>query len=393
MFAEGATLAHVVRPLALARGLDARLFDVTFCRPAAFGWLTKGSELSLRDLPVQPSSVFVRRLSTGRPLYSYNTLTRYVEDDLALIDSVRPDVVVGDFRLSLSVSARLRSLSYVAICDAYWSPERKLAPVLPVLSFTPYVPLSIAEWLFRKFSGLVFKIHSTPMERLRAKFGLPGFEFDIRRCYSDADVRLFANFSSLFPEIQASPKALFIGPITWFPEVDFSAGFIDNEDSLIYVTMGSSGDARLLDQLIPVLEEFGLPVYVSTAGKPYKSRSRTVKVFDFLPGNLVCEKARLVVCNGGSPTTSQALANGVPVLGIAQNMDQFLNMQAIESFGAGVLLRADRVNFGSLRRAIALLLRNHSFKERAEELAASTVPGEAAAILARRMQLLCEKPK
>ncbi len=32
------------------------------------------------------------------------------------------------------------------------------------------------------------------------------------------------------------------------------------------------------------------------------------------------------------------------MLGVAVNMDQFLNMQAIEAFGAGLLVRGDRVS-------------------------------------------------
>ncbi len=38
----------------------------------------------------------------GKPLYSTKTLTDYVEDDLALLDRVKPDLVVGDFRLVVS---------------------------------------------------------------------------------------------------------------------------------------------------------------------------------------------------------------------------------------------------------------------------------------------------
>lgn len=390
-FAEGATLAHVVRPLALARGLDAERFEVVFCRPSAFHWLTVDSDFSVRDLAVQSSSVFAKRLNAGHPLYTYKTLKRYVQDDLALIDSVQPDAIVGDFRLSLSVSARLRSLPYLAICDAYWSPERALEPVLPVLAFTPYVPLAMAEWMFQQLSGLALRGHAVPMERLRAKYDLPGFGFDLRCCYSDADIRLFANFPPLFPEVRPSATADFIGPITWFPDIAGAPGFTCDDEPLIYLTMGSSGDARLLASIVPVLEETGLPVFVSTAGRSFVAPSRRTRVFDYLPGNTLCRKARLVVCNGGSPTTSQALAAGVPVLGIAQNMDQFLNMRAIEAYGAGKLLRADRVNRMDLQRVVALLLQDRSFQDRARELAASSAPDTAATILASKILSLREK--
>ena len=91
-------------------------------------------------------------------------------------------------------------------------------------------------------------------------------------------------------------------------------------------------------------------------------------IFDFAPGDLVCRRAKLVVCNGGSPTTNQALTNGVPVLGIAQNMDQFLNMQAIEQFGAGLLVRADRATQKVLQEATRKLTTDVRFKKRAQTL-------------------------
>ena len=116
-FAEGATLAHVVRPLMLARGLDPTNFDVILCRPKSFSKFTSGLSFPVLDLECQESDVFTRKLDRGSPLYDFSTLCRYVEADLVLIDSEKPDVIVGDFRLSLSVSARLRS------CLLYTSPS------------------------------------------------------------------------------------------------------------------------------------------------------------------------------------------------------------------------------------------------------------------------------
>jgi len=370
-FAEGATLAHVGRPFVLARGLDPARFEVVFARPSGFAWLTDDAGFQTVDLDCQASDVFAQRLERGLPLYDYPTLQRYVEADLALIEAHKPDLIVGDFRLSLSVSARLRSIPYITVCDAYWSPERPLASPLPVLAFTRFVPISLAERVFHAIAPLAFRLHAVPMERLRARHGLPSLGHDLRRCYSDADFRLFANFPALFPEIKPGPQADFIGPIAWSPSPRERLGFSDDEAPLVYVTMGSSGDPRVLAALIPVLERADTRVLVATAGKPLPLdfSSGQTRVYDYLPGDQVCKKARLVVCNGGSPTTNQALANGVPVLGIARNMDQFLNMQAIESYGAGLMLRADRANETRLQHVIASLLADTSFAERAGELA------------------------
>ncbi|MDD5328894.1 MAG: glycosyltransferase, partial [Sulfuricella sp.] len=80
-------------------------------------------------------------------------------------------------------------------------------------------------------------------------------------------------------------------------------------------------------------------------------------------------RAQLVICNGGSPTSQQALAAGVPVLGIAGNLDQFLNMQAVEARGAGLCLRADRATPIAIRHATTRLLGNPAFRDSAGKLA------------------------
>ena len=376
--AEGATLAHVARPFVLAQELDKHNFEVTFARPPSYDWLTKNADLRILDLECQDSQTFANRLERGLPLYDFTTLDRYVQADLALIDELNPDVVVGDFRLSLSVSARLCGVQYITICDAYWSPERPLQPMLPVMAITPYVPRAVAEPIFRAIAPLAFHLHARPMEVLRRRYGLPSFGHDLRLCYTDADLRLFANIPALFPEVCRTASADFLGPIAWSPPDRSDLEFPQGDGPLVYVTMGSSGDPQVLATLIPLLEDAGTRVMVATAGKklpPGIDSSRT-RVYDFLPGDQLCRMAQLVICNGGSPTTNQALVHGVPVLGIASNMDQFLNMRAIEDYGAGLLLRADRADRTRLDRALNCFSDSNHFSECATRLAESFRPSQ-----------------
>lgn len=372
-FAEGATLAHVGRPLVLAQSLDPERFEVSFARPKSYAWVTEGMGFSLLDLGCQDSAIFARRLERGQPLYDYPTLQRYIEDDLALIKAVDPDVIVGDFRLSLAVSARLSGVPYITICDAYWSPEQPLKPELPVLAFTRYVPLPLAKRIFHTTWPLAQRLHAMPMKRLRTRYGLPSLGHDLRRCYTDADLRLFANFAELFPAVHLGSQAGFVGPVAWSPPDRVGLDILETKSPLIYVTMGSSGDPGVLNKLIPVLEKTGAQIAIATAGKTLPSGfcSGQTHVYDYLPGDQLCRHASLVICNGGSPTTNQALRHGVPVLGIAGNMDQFLNMRAIAAYGAGLLLRADRANLSRLQTAVEALLSQNSYRVCAQRLAAS----------------------
>ena len=374
-FAEAATLAHVGRPLVLARALAAAGWQVTFARPTSCAWMTANDDFETLDLVCQPAAEFARRLDAGRPLYDLDTLQRYVADDLALLERVQPDLVIGDFRLSLSVSARLAGIPYATICDAYWSPEAPLDPVLPVLPFTRFVPIPVAERVFRAVAPIAFRLHARPMEALRRAHGLPGFGHDLRLCYTDADLRLFANPPELFPDVTPHAGAQFIGPIAWSPPGSLPTGFPDGGH--VYVSMGSSGSTAVLAALFEALRSSERPVVVTTAGRPTPrpAAPSPIHLHDFLPGEVAMRGAGLVICNGGSPTTNQALRAGVPVVGIPLNMDQFLNMRAISRQGLGHSVRADRATPGALTHAIALTLGERGCKAAALAFASGCVSG------------------
>ena len=107
----------------------------------------------------------------------------------------------------------------------------------------------------------------------------------------------------------------------------------------------------------------------TTAGDPLAHVVSTPKfAAKYLPGEAAARRARLVVCNGGAPTCHQALAAGVPVLGIARNLDQHLNMQAVERAGVGMLLRSDACSAAAIRSAVQHLLDTPSFTERAARM-------------------------
>ena len=392
VFAEGATLAHVARPLVLTQGLSEQGFDVCFARPPAFAWLTADRGLREFDLDCQSAEVFAHRLERGSPLYDLETLSRYVAADLALIQDTDPDVVVGDFRLSLAVSARVAKVPYAAICDAYWSPEAPLKPIVPVMPLTRFLPISAAQALFSAVTPFAFRYHARPMEALRRRYGLPTQGHDLRQAYTDADLRLFANPPVLFPEVQAHRGARFLGPVAWSPAIAAPTELAEDAE-LIYVTMGSSGNTAVLGAVFDALGQVGHPAVVASAGRaiPPTPRSAQIRVFDFLPGQEVAARSRLVICNGGSPTTNQALLAGVPILGIPTNMDQFLNMRAIEERGCGLTVRADRASPARLVEAIARVMdRRNGYARAAEVMGAEARSMDPGAEFARCLTKLAE---
>jgi len=371
-FAEGVTLAHVARPMSIAQGLDPQIFDCTIaCHPRYSRFLSDGPWKNA-ELNSIETAQFLDALSRGRPVYDLPTLRDYVREDLALIDRIQPDVVVGDFRLSLSVSARLARVPYLTVTNAYWSPHyaHRSFP-LPVLPMTRVLPIPVAKFMFDAAQPIAFPMHCRPMNRLRQENGLPSLGTDLRRVYTDADMTLYADDPDLFPLIDAPDRHRFLGPVLWEPAMTLPAWWNELPDDrpLVYVTLGTSGPSGLLTQVLDSLSDLQVTVIASSAGQDMGQQRGNAFVAPYLPGTTAAARSVCVICNGGSLTSYQALIAGVPVLGIASNMDQFMNMEGLVRAGVGTCLRSDRMSKQQLGWSARCLVEQPGTKDRARELA------------------------
>lgn len=390
---EAATLAHVARPYSLARSLanDPSFTLAMACDRRAHGMLAEfpGAVLHLTS---QSSEAFVHALEAGRPVFSLETLRGYVHDDLLLLQQTRPDVVIGDFRLSLAVSARLTATPYLTISNAYWSPyhqDRSSVPDLPIL--TRWLPIPIAQKIFNLVRPLAFAAHAHPMERLLREYGLPGLGHNLRRVYTEADVVLYADIPATASLRSPPAHHRYLGALAWDPPCGLPEWWEELSDKLplIYLTLGSSGRHDSLEQLLRALSDLKVTVMLSTAGhSPPDSIPSNVHVAPYLPGSLACARAQLVIGNGGSPTTQQALVAGKPVIGICRNLDQYLNMSGVAEAGAGLILRSDRLDAAQVRAAVQSCLRNDTMRQQARQLQAEYRHHAAGPILREALKQL-----
>jgi UDP:flavonoid glycosyltransferase YjiC (YdhE family) len=388
--AEAVTLAHVARPWTLAKSLDQKRYQVIFAAHPRFDALLGDAGFQRESLETIDSAQFMRALAKGSPVYSAKTLAAYVEQDLALIDRVKPDIIVGDFRLSLSVSARLVGIPYVAISNIYWSGFAKQEYIVPELPLTKILGVRLAQAMFNRVRPLAFGLHTIPLNSVRKKHGLPSLGWRLQDVYTDADHVVYADLPDLARYEDLPSTHRFIGPIIWSPETALPAWWADlpPDRPLIYATMGSSGNQNLLPGVIESLRKSGLPSMVAGAGAALQEQRQDRMFFaDYLPGAQAAERASVVICNGGSPTTYQALAAGVPVIGIARNLDQFLNMRLLEKAGVGILLRSDRFKPAMLSQSLDEILSCAAYREKAlqvkQRIAQLTPRVEFPALLAR----------
>lgn len=349
--AEAVTLAHVARPLALAQALDPARYEVIFACDDRYNSLLES--LWFKFLPLYSISTeqFLKSLATGSRLYDKATLDAYVRADMELIKTCQPDIIVGDFRLSLSVSARLAGKPYITISNAYWSPYARphfTVPELPMLKFTG---VNFGQRLFDWVRPFAFRYHALPLTQLRKQYGLPPLGLDLWRVYTDADYTLYADIPQLVPTYELPDNHRYVGPTLWSPGGPLPDWWntLPDDKPIVYVTLGSSGHGHLLPVVLNALARVPVTVIAASAGRGLPADvPPNAFVANYLHGEAAAKRAALIISNGGSQTSYQALAHGKPVIGVPGNLDQYLNMHYIGATGSGRVIRP-----GSLVPAIA----------------------------------------
>ena len=382
--AEAVTLAHVARVHALAQLLDPSVYEICIASDPRYDGLIGEHSFAARSIFTISTARFAAALKKGAPIYDTDTLAAYAEEDTQAIEAFAPDVVIGDFRLSLNVSARLVGKPYINITNAGWSPYARVKFTVPDIALPRWLGVPVAQRLFDLTRPLAFAAHAMPLNGLRKRYGLRPLPYDLREVYTDADFVLYADIPELFSMRPLPPHHAFIGAVLWSPESPLPAWWASllTDRPMIYVTLGSSGQSSLLSTVIAALAGMSVTVIAATAGRVQLDHvPANAFVADYLPGTLAARRANLVICNGGSPTCYQALAASVPILGIPSNLDQFLNMGAVEAAGAGSTLRPQSVSPLSVSKAVDVMLRTASYQRSAERLMTSIGARQPALVL------------
>jgi UDP:flavonoid glycosyltransferase YjiC (YdhE family) len=262
----------------------------------------------------------------------------------------------------------------VNIIDAYWSRravrERFPMPDHPIVRLTGE---KIAERIFPFAMPMLFRYFAAPTNELRRKHGLPALG-DLLDVVNWGDRVIFPDDPLITPLTHRASYETFLGPVLWSPQIPLPEYWdeLGRDRPMIYATLGSSGTIKAVPPVLEALGEMDVDVVFSTAARFIpKNTPPNVHVVEMIPGDLAARKASVVVCNGGASTGYQALSEGTPIVGIPSNIDQLLAATAMRDAGAGLFLRAATVTSAKVRAAVERVMREESFTEAAQRVAAS----------------------
>ncbi len=377
--AENVTLAQCVRLVTLARALESDEHEVHFACSEFSELVFSGTRFVQHRIASLSPEAATRALEAGQRLYEKADLLKYIDAERRLIDAVRPDLVIGDFRLSLSTSAELQGVPSAVLINAYWSPfARRSSFPVPDHPIIGWLGEAMTEKYFPKAIPHVFRHFASPINAARARHGLAPVG-SLLEVLTHGDYTLHPDDPWLTPVDGAPSRHRFLGHVPWQPDAAFVTADGDSSDPWggldparprIYVTLGSSGALRLLPRVIEALASLPVAAVISTAGRmEVGALPSHLKARAFVRGADAARDAALVISNGGSTTGYQALSQGTPLLGLPSNFDQYLAMEAIERVGAGISVRARQATTESIRAAVTRALEDATLRSGAQKVA------------------------
>jgi MGT family glycosyltransferase len=376
IFADGGFLAHVTRSFEVGRAL-ARCFGhrVIFCGAGPYMHIPLDAGFEVRPVYTVDRDVtmkLAKRAGLCSLSWWRNECDRSVRSDLEVLERLQPDLIVGDMHWSLSTSARVMDIPYVAITNAAWTRWYAEPIEPPAGHFTTKIfGQTLTRAMFPKIKNFLTWWYSLGYTKIREKYGLA----PVKSIYDliEGDMTLLADVQEFMPCVDQMPENYrYIGPITWdadLPEPKWLQR-LDPSRPTLYFTMGSTGDAQFFDEAIRVFGDTEYQILITTGGlADLGSVPSNVFVEQYAPGKALMRAADVVVSHGGNGTIYQALSSGVPIIGFPSIFDQEINLQRVCALGAGLRMWRSEYDAKTLKRAVEQVLGNSAYRTNCQALA------------------------
>jgi len=364
--AGGVGLGPLTRCLAVAREAVGRGHEVVFLCQKSFADSIKkfGYKTYLAPTP-QPGSITpppfrLSDIAIARGWVDPAYLEKAVQAERTIIRAFRPDCIFTETQFSVSISAVLEGIPWVAATSWADHPD-----------FTS--PLYSSRETATGFE--------VGVNRILDRYHLPNINDLNELAYLRADLKIAPTIPELQPELTKVPHVHFVGYLL-SPQMEQGDLPPDvrrwpKTEPVIYVYM-SPGDIapnQWIKTLVKTFANTNFRVMVALAPLTVQPRKlptvSNIKFYKSLPGSSAIQRANLVITHGGGNTVSNSLFYGKPLMIFSHRYaERDYNGRSVERLGAGLNFRTEQFNPKDTFQNAQKLIADTTFTHQARRLGA-----------------------
>ncbi|MGE5528337.1 MAG: glycosyltransferase [Patescibacteria group bacterium] len=263
---------------------------------------------------------------------SVETIVDCIRKEVALIDRIRPDRVLGVFRFTLFASAQIAGVPFDSLICGCMMPQSR-----EVLGFTERDEGREHQ---RVYLESFYRFAGQKLGLAMRKFGLEGID-DIRHTLQGERTFLW-DFPEFMP-VPPHPRTTHLGPLLsrrWpYDQIDLK-NILDTHYPIAVLSFGTCvTDRAIVHRMIHLLLQLRYKVIVAAGGQQemldIRPADPRVVLMRFAPLGEILPHASLLVTHGGQMTVFEALQNEVPVFVMPFQPEQAHNGVCLERIGCG----------------------------------------------------------
>lgn len=311
-----------------------------------------------------------------------------IKGEIKAYEKIKPDIVLHGFWPMASLARRMMDKEIPGICFVPLPLVSNFFDVIPdvpeQLKIFSIFSKPVRLWLFRHIPNFIKSrapiLRQNNIRHAVYKLGWKGEKlvntFDLLK----ADITIVNDLSDYYDQSKFPPNVKFTGPLFSVPNIDESVDpeilkvfNPQNNKPKIFCTLSSSGSEEMLKEVIKVFTYGkGLnwnavilsPHFSVKKARELLGNHEGVYITDrFIPASKVNAMADITVSHGGQGTVQTAIYSGTPLVGVAAQQEQFINLSNIESSGAGIRIPFAKWNAENIQKAISKIMSDKRYKE------------------------------
>jgi UDP:flavonoid glycosyltransferase YjiC (YdhE family) len=319
---------------------------------------------------------------------SKGLVKKMIKGEIKAYEEIKPDVVLYGFWPIAGLARRMVKKEIPGICFIPLPLTEAFLDVIPdvpdQIKFLAIFPHKIRLWIFRYIPHFIKSriplIRQNNIREAVSELGWKGEPLLNLFNLLKANLTIVNDIPDYYDQNKFPKDVIFTGPLfaktIKVEKVDPKIQKVfdsQNGKTKIFCTLSSSGSKKMLKEVIKVFTYGDGLNWNAVILSPHFSIEKAYAILGkregvyitdkFIPAQKVNAMADIVICHGGQGTVQTAIHSGTPLVGVAAQQEQFINLSNVAVRGAGIRIPLVKWNSKNIQKSVNQIIADNQYKK------------------------------